>query len=318
MSIKEEETTGPVGRQITPRSSKDEWLERVLAERIAFRNAIQPSDSDFAKLLINGRQARKDVRPFTEAVAYDLTENLDRYVLHSDPEFAVLYKPAGVATHRHEENLERDVFGLEQIAKFRLGMGVNMVHRLDKQTSGAIVLAKTPEAHFNLSSQFGNKEGEGVQKLYLALLDGEFDDPFNIKCITANLRSVAGDRLQMEVVAAGMKERNVKNSLTYFRPLVLYETPHGQRKTLTAVEIVTGRTHQIRVVSAQVLNMPITGDFLYNPRGKQDASRPILHSWRLKFKHPKTGDPVNFEAPLAKDFNQLLRTFTPVMRYSGK
>jgi 23S rRNA pseudouridine1911/1915/1917 synthase len=305
-------------KDATPKGNQERWLKELLQRRVATQNAMQPSLSDFAQLISRGRRARRDGKPSFDDVTYYVAENFGKFVLFDDPDFAVLYKPPGIITSRSHNNDSRDLIGLEEIAKFRLGIQVNMAHRLDRYTSGAIVLAKTPEALFDLSLQFGHKEAGGVQKLYLALLDGEFSDPFNPTEVAVSIRPDPKNRKRMEVAAVDTLGSDVKSSLTYFRPLVLYETPDGDRKTLTAVEIVTGRTHQIRVVSSQALGMPVMGDYYYNPRGTQDADRPMLHAWRIQFRHPKTDDPVMVEAPVARDFLDLLATYTPLQRYSGK
>lgn len=184
-----------------------------------------------------------------------------------------------------------------------------IVHRLDRETSGIIVFAKTEEAHRHLSLQFENHE---TQKIYLALLDGVMhQDEGSIDRPIAEHPTIPG---KMTIAKKG------KESLTLFKVIERFK-----HFTLIEADIRTGRTHQIRV-HFQSLGYPLAVDVLY---GRRDAlfgrdiknkfkvgkfteeelplmKRTTLHAFKLTFKHPLSNETVSFESELPKDFRALL------------
>jgi len=185
--------------------------------------------------------------------------------------------------------------------KIRAGI----VHRLDKDTSGIMVVAKTHLAHTGLASQFKNRT---VQKKYLAVVYGEMD-------------SKSGSI----TLPIGRHPSNRKKMSTFSRRSRFAETTWKVREpfdgaTLLELNLKTGRTHQIRVHCAAV-NHPVVGDPVYCPRKRTDhfinkrqdictlvksASRQMLHAWRLKFTHPVNGESLFFEAPVHEDMKGLI------------
>ncbi|MCC7243118.1 MAG: RluA family pseudouridine synthase [Acidobacteria bacterium] len=240
----------------------------------------------------------------TVLVAQDLP--LD--VLFDDEDVVVVNKPAGLVVHPAAGNedgtlvnaLLHRISGLSGIGGERRP---GIVHRLDKGTSGVMVVAKHDRAHQELSRQFHDRE---VEKEYVALAWGLVQQR---KRIDASIGRDPGNRLRMSTRAT--RARNAVTRVTWARDL--------QGVTLLRVAIATGRTHQIRV-HLSAIGHPVVGDALYGGvrrrvparlRAVQRLSRPFLHAERLAFTHPRTGERLSFIAPLPVDLEAVLAAVTP-------
>jgi len=232
-------------------------------------------------------------------------------ILHEDRHLLVLNKPAGLVVHPgpgHSRNTL--VNGLLHHCKDLSPIGgalrPGIVHRLDRDTSGTMVVAKSAAAHEHLSAQF---KARHVDKTYLALTWGHF--PAREGRITLPIGRHPSERKKMSI-----HSRSGRNAETRWRIRKNY--PEG---TLLEVDLKTGRTHQIRVHCAAA-GHPIMGDPVYGGRrptggGRQSAdpvvqrlralSRQMLHAWRLSFRHPDNDRPVAFQSPLPADMVQALR-----------
>ncbi len=165
-----------------------------------------------------------------------------------------------------------------------------IVHRLDQDTSGLIVVARTPAALQNLKHQF---KAHAVEKIYLALVFGQPEAPEGI--IDVPLGRDPRNRQKFAPLADG------KPSRTHYR---VKETFGGY--SLLEIGLETGRTHQIRVHLAW-LKCPVVGDAVYGrKKNTLGVSRQFLHAWRLGFNHPRTGQPLQFEAPLEESLQAVL------------
>lgn len=166
-----------------------------------------------------------------------------------------------------------------------------IVHRIDKDTSGLLIVAKNDKAHIHLSEQIKNHE---VKKTYLALVRGHMKE--NKATIDMPIARSEKDRTKMAVSRRG------KNAVTHITALEKFE-----QYTLVEAIIETGRTHQIRIHLAEI-GYPIVGDFVYsngkNPFGVQGQ---MLHSYQLEFVHPTTGEKMNLTADLPEYFQEVLR-----------
>jgi 23S rRNA pseudouridine1911/1915/1917 synthase len=215
-------------------------------------------------------------------------QNIPLNILHEDPVFIVLNKPAGLVVHPGAGNAEGTLVNalLFHCAGLSVIGGVErpgIVHRLDKETSGCLVIAKTDSAHRSLSAQFADRL---VQKTYLALVEGTPRMPHGK--IEAAIGRHAIHRQKMSVTERG------RSSMTQYRVLASVEG-----KTLMECQPRTGRTHQIRV-HLKHLGHPIVGDPLYGRRAGHP--RHFLHAWKIAFTHPENGKPLEFCAPLPPDF----------------
>ncbi len=222
----------------------------------------------------------------TETVAEDIA--LD--VFFEDDDLIVLNKPAGLVVHPAAGNWSGTIVNaLLHHCRALSGIGgeqrPGIVHRLDKETSGCLVAAKSDLAHQSLARQFAGRE---VTKIYLALVAGKVR--FKTGTIDAPIGRHPVQRKKMTVVPAG-RGREAK---TGYR--VLAELPLG---TLVECTLHTGRTHQIRV-HLKHLGHPLLGDDVYGKRA--GFPRQMLHAWRLGFTHPRTGERLNFESPIPPDF----------------
>lgn len=227
-------------------------------------------------------------------------QNIPVEVLYEDNDIIVLNKPKGMVVHPANGNLDGTlVNAVMAICKDSLsGIGGELrpgiVHRLDKDTSGCIIVAKNDKAHINLSEQIKNHE---VEKTYIALVKGFVKE--NEATINMPISRSTKDRKKMAV------NRNGKNAVTHFKVLNRYSTDKGNY-TLLEVKIETGRTHQIRVHLTEI-GYPIVGDTVYsNGKNEWGIEGQCLHAKSLKFKHPINGKDMFLEAPIPEYFEGVI------------
>ena len=220
-------------------------------------------------------------------------------IIYEDSDIIVVNKPKGLVVHPGSGNPDGTlVNSLMNICKDSLsGIGgeirPGIVHRLDKDTSGILVVAKNDKSHINLSEQIKNHE---VEKTYIALVRGIVKE--NEATIDMPIGRSQKDRKKMAV------GQNGKNAITNFK--VIERFPQDNC-TLLEVKIETGRTHQIRVHLSQI-GYPVIGDNVYsNGKNKWGIEGQCLHSKSLKFKHPITGKEMFLEARLPEYFEKVLK-----------
>ncbi len=237
-------------------------------------------------------------------------------LLYEDEHILVINKAAGVVVHPGAGNEENTlVHGLlahcPKLAMQGAPLRPGIVHRLDKDTSGAMVVAKSERAYLNLISQFKRRE---VRKQYLALVHGSFEQSSGEIC--ACLGRHPTDRKKIAVI-----EGRGREAITRWQVKKQWNTS----ATLLLVTIETGRTHQIRV-HLSYLNHPVMGDEIYGggkkrfqavkPKELHDLlmgiSRQMLHAWCLSFLHPICGARLDMEAPLPDDFLRLMASLDRV------
>jgi 23S rRNA pseudouridine1911/1915/1917 synthase len=222
-------------------------------------------------------------------------EDIPLAILHEDDHILVVNKPAGLVVHPGSGNWQGTLLNalLHHAPQLAAIPRAGIVHRLDKETSGLLVVAKTLEAQTELVRQLAART---VKRHYLALAhgrvarDGVVDAPIGRHPV---------QRTRMAVVGGGRAAR------THYR--VLERLAHA---TLLECALETGRTHQIRVHMAEI-GHPLVGDPVYGPRRKApaplaDFPRQALHAWRLALVHPATRAEMGWEAPLPEDFSSLL------------
>ena len=235
-----------------------------------------------------------DSPPAAEPFAFD--------ILYEDEWLLVIDKPAGVVVHPAAGNPTGTVVnallgrypGWNEIFA-GVGARPGIVHRLDKDTSGCLAVAKTPDAQFKLGNAFA---GRTTSKTYLALLCGE--PPRGQGELAGMIGRHPVNRQKMALL-----ERGGKAALTRYRVLCSGELA-GRRVSLAEVKIMTGRTHQIRVHMASI-GTPVLGDGLYGgARGVAfPVPRQMLHAWRLSLPHPADGRMLEFESQIPADIREV-------------
>ena len=221
-------------------------------------------------------------------------EDIDFEIVYQDKDLAVINKPQGLVVHPCSSTKSGTLvngllFKIKDLSGINGELRPGIVHRLDKDTSGLLVIAKNDKAHISLAEQIKNKS---AKRNYLALLDGNLkEDSGRVETfIKRDLR----DRKKMSVQDSG------RIATTDFKVLKRFE-----KTCLVEFLLQTGRTHQIRV-HAKHLNHPVVGDRLY---GKEIASLQgqLLHAYKLTLTHPSTGEVMTFEAPLPEYFESYLK-----------
>ena len=228
-------------------------------------------------------------------------QNIPLEILYEDNDIIVVNKPKGMVVHPANGNpdgtLVNAVMAICHDSLSGIGGEIRpgIVHRLDKDTSGVIVVAKNDKAHINLSEQIKNHK---VEKTYLALVKGFVKE--NEATINMPIGRSTSNRKKMAVTKSG------KQAITHFKVIKRYKT-HKQDYALLEVKIETGRTHQIRVHLSQI-GYPIVGDSTYsNGKNEWGIEGQFLHAKSLKFKHPITGKEMYIEAKLPQYYEELLR-----------
>lgn len=219
-------------------------------------------------------------------------------ILYEDNDILVVNKPKGMVVHPANGNPDGTlVNAVMAICKESLsGIGgkirPGIVHRLDKNTSGAIIIAKNDVAHIKLTDMLKNHE---IEKTYIALVRGIIKE--NEATINIPIARSTSDRKKMAVA------RNGKEAITHFKVL---KRSYENDCTLLEVKIETGRTHQIRV-HLSYIGHPVIGDDVYsNGKNKWGIKGQCLHAQNLKFKHPITGKQMDIQAELPDYFKKII------------
>ncbi len=219
-------------------------------------------------------------------------------VIYEDNDIIVINKPKGMVVHPANGNpdgtLVNAVMNLCKDSLSGIGGEIRpgIVHRLDKDTSGAIIVAKNDKAHIALSEQLKNHE---VKKTYLALVRGIIKE--NEATINMPIARSKKDRKKMDV------DKDGKEAITHFKVLGRYKNKY----TLLQINLETGRTHQIRVHLSHI-GYPIIGDEVYsNGKNEWNVSGQCLHAWKLEFKHPITGKEISLEAEIPEYFKKIIK-----------
>jgi len=230
-------------------------------------------------------------------------------ILFEDKDMIVINKPAGVSVHPSDTDAGRPTLVSFILAHCKDLSGIGgvlrpgIVHRLDRDTSGVIVVAKSDAAHRALAAQW---EKRSVTKEYVALVRGRFESEEGI--IEAPIARSTRDRKKMAV----SRRRDAREAVTEFRVELVSMSEKGAFSLVHCFP-QTGRTHQIRVHLASIGN-PILGDVLYGDQElnkffeqKYGLKRHFLHASRLKIKHPATKKELSFEAPLPPELLAILQ-----------
>ena len=257
-------------------------------------------------ILVNGKNAKVSYKiQENDKISVEIPEpkqielkaqNIPIEIIYEDSDIIVVNKPKGMVVHPANGNPDGTlVNAIMAICKDSLsGIGgeirPGIVHRIDKDTSGLLIVAKNDNAHVKMSEQIKNHE---VKKTYIALVRGVFKE--NEATIDMPIGRSTSDRKKMAV------NKNGKNAITHIKVLKRFD-----KYTLLQVNIETGRTHQIRVHLSHI-GYPIVGDYTYsNGKNEFDVIGQCLQAQKLEFKHPITQKDMCLEAELPQYFKDIL------------
>jgi 23S rRNA pseudouridine1911/1915/1917 synthase len=305
----------------------DQWLVSQLPDvsRVRVQQLIEQK-----KILVNGNTPKPSIKlrggeeivitgtvelPPLRAFAEDIP--LD--VVYEDDSIAVINKPAGMSVHAGSGKGEAGNRGTMVNALLHRFSGLSeiggelrpgIVHRLDKETSGLVLVAKSDVAHRKLAEQFSRRE---VKKTYIALVHGWMKTPKGT--VNAAISRDPVRRMRM-TTRRGLQGRPGREAITHWQVTKQMEGAYG-KFSLLEVKIETGRTHQIRVHLAST-GHPVAGDTLYGAPGKllsyggtgsgpASLERNFLHASAIQFQHPISNRPLAFQQPLPAELREFLR-----------
>lgn len=268
------------------------------------RSHVQKNiDGGFVK--VNGKDAKSSLAVKTgDVISYTEEEPTETKIkpvdipidiVYEDDDLAVINKPQGLTVHQGNGTGDQTLvnallYRLDKLSGINGVIRPGIVHRIDKNTSGLLVVAKNDEAHVKLSKQIENKT---CKRIYVALLEGVIKDDGGV--IDTFIARDEKRRTLMAVAKSG------RRAVTEYKVLKRY-----QNYTLCEFSLKTGRTHQIRVHS-KYLGHPVVGDKEYGYKNQKFKTEgQLLHAKRLEFIHPRTGKYMTFEAPIPEAFASVL------------
>ena len=282
-------------------------LDVFLAESTEYTRSYLKKISDDGKVFVDGKLVRSNyvikreieitievpdpVKTLTEA------ENIPLDIIYQDDDIVVVNKAQGMTVHAGNGNRNKTLvnallYHVDKLSGINGVIRPGIVHRIDKNTSGLLVVAKNDKAHVSLAKQIENKT---CKREYVALLEGVLKEDSGI--IETFIGRDPKCRTKMAVVKAGRK------AITEFKVLKRYS-----KYTLCQFSLKTGRTHQIRV-HAKNIKHPVVGDPEYGYKNQKfNLNGQLLHARRLEFNHPATGEKLTFTAPLPDYFDKVINS----------
>ena len=293
-------------KELIVENEESKRIDAYISENTEYSRTAAQRLIEENKIIVNGKKEKASYKvqngdkiEIEEEPAKEIelkAQDIPLEILYEDNDIIVVNKPKGMVVHPANGNPDGTlVNAIMSICKDSLsGIGgeirPGIVHRLDKNTSGAIIIAKNDKAHINLSEQLKNHE---IKKTYIALVRGIVKE--NNATINMPIGRSKKDSKKMDV------DKNGKEAITHFKVLKRY-----QDCTLLEINIETGRTHQIRVHLSHI-GYPIIGDEVYsNGKNKWNIEGQCLHAKSLDFKHPITEKEMHIEAELPKYFQKIL------------
>lgn len=282
-------------------------VDVFLSSALEFTRSHVKKLCDDGNLIVNGKKSKANyVLKIGDEVVISLPEvkNLDAVpediplkIVYQDNDFAVIDKPQGLTVHAGNGTCGNTLvnallFHLDNLSGINGVIRPGIVHRIDKNTSGLLVVAKNDNAHVSLAKQIETKT---CKRLYYALLEGVVKSDSGV--IETNIGRNPKDRTKMAVVSNG------RNAVTEYKVIKRFGS-----YTLCEFSLKTGRTHQIRVHSKHI-GHPVVGDKEYGFKNQKfKLEGQLLHAHQLSFVHPTTGEQVTFESPIPEYFEKILKS----------
>ena len=287
------------------KEEENERLDKYLASKTDYTRSVIAKMLDSNDVLVNGKEIKASYK-VRENDEIDVTDNYIKEVdvtptemkldiVYEDDDLMVINKPSGLVVHPGSGNHDNTlVNGLMYYTDFLSDINgeerPGIVHRIDKDTSGLLVVAKNNKTHAILTDYFKNHEN--IKREYIALICGEF--PHDSATIDAPIGRDSKERKKMTVT-----DKNAKEAITYMKVLKRYKG-----YTLVSLVLKTGRTHQIRV-HMNYIGYPIYNDPVYNTKKATEFGQ-FLHSAKIDMIHPITKEHLHFECPLPEYFQKFI------------
>ncbi len=282
-------------------------VDVFLSEKSGLTRSAVKKLADGGKVFADGRPAKAgDTVRAGQTVSVEIPdptpiaakpEDIPIEIIYEDADLAVVNKAQGMTVHAGAGNFEGTLvnallYRLDNLSGINGGLRPGIVHRIDKDTSGLLVVAKNDRAHLSLSAQIQNKT---CRREYLALLEGVVKEQTGR--IVTQIGRDPKDRLKMAVLPAGQGR---------YAETEYFVEERFAKNTLARFALKTGRTHQIRV-HAKYMGHPVVGDKLYGYKNQRFAVEgQLLHAYRLELTHPSSGERMTFTAPLPDYFTRIL------------
>lgn len=293
--------------ELIVRENENNRIDKYVADNTDMTRSTVQRMIENGEILVNGKETKvsykvqsRDVIEITPQEVQDShleAENIPLDIVYEDKDILVVNKQKGLVVHPGNGNPNGTLVNavLNYCKEDLSGIGgearPGIVHRIDKDTSGLLIIAKNDKAHLNVSEQIKNHE---VKKTYRALVRGVIKE--NTGTIDMPIARSKNDRKKMAV------DKDGKNAVTHFTILERFKD-----YTYIEVNIETGRTHQIRVHMAKI-GFPIVGDTTYsNGKNPFGVEGQMLHSYKLEFVHPTTGEKMELKADIPDYFEKVLK-----------
>ena len=285
-------------------AKSDERIDKYLCEEFGVSRSYIKNHFDQELVLVNGNIVKPsyklkendeiDIEFLPDEELDVLPEDLGIQIYYEDSDVAVVYKPKGMVTHPAPGAMEHTLvngllFALKDLSTINGVKRPGIVHRIDKDTSGLLVICKNDLAHEKLAKQF---EEHAITRTYWAICHGVIRE--NKGVIDAPIGRDPYSRLRMAVVPNG------KRAITHFEVIERYKDA-----CLVKMNLETGRTHQIRV-HFKYIGHPLFGDQVYGPHKVAIEGGQALHAKTIGFVHPRTGKYMEFDSPLPDYFMDLI------------
>ena len=257
--------------------------EKITVNGNSVDKSYRIAAGEFLKIIVEVKESKIKAVEMELDVVY---EDQDIIVINKNADRVVHPAPG----HQNDTIVNAMLAHVDNLSAINGVKRPGIVHRLDKDTSGLLIIAKNDKSHKKLAQQFKNRS---VEKYYYALIEGNL--AYEKGKIEAPIGRDPNDRKKMAV-----RKHHSKNAVSRFKIIEEFKN-----HTLVEVKIETGRTHQIRV-HFSYLGHPVVGDKKYGSKNRLEAKRQLLHAKRLIITHPGSGEKMEFEAELKSDFKAIL------------